>query len=257
MAGEVITSLRTVDCLTDFFAVAMKMIPTLAALCCTAVFLNASVNALPVRTSLDRQCVLSAQQYMFRHFKKATVRFRNGTRTEALVNYHYLDGQLRFLNPGGDTLVFTAKYLIDRVEASGRTFLLTENLDMEVIAVSGRFQLAMSVRPEARGTRLSHSGQQFSASMGNTVPGSLMVTNQDGQFQWQNNAPGHDWGVKTSFFLIDQNKITHRASRRSFMKVFSRERRRVARFIRENRVDFRREADLQTLLVFCGGLPVP
>lgn len=192
--------------------------------------------------------------YLFPDFVKGMVYFRNGTKREALLNYHFQGGQMQFLNPQADTLLFTGKYLIDYVELGGRRFVLTEaHSDMEVISTPGQVMLAARTQPEPAETGLSHSGQHFSASEGNASR-PLMVSNQGGHFQWENNASGQRWRVKTTYFLIDQNRVAHPASRKSFLHVYGRNRRQVARYLRENRIDFGNAGDLQRLLGFCANL---
>jgi len=193
--------------------------------------------------------------YLFPAFVKGTVHFRNGTKRDALVNHHRERGQMQFLNPQADTLTFTAKYLIDYVAIGERRFVLTEaHSDMEVVGGEGHVMLAARTRPEPEGNKLSHSGQHFSASEGNAAHAS-MVSNQNGHFQWENNASGHSWRVKTSYFLIDQNRVVHAASRRAFLHVYGRNRRQLTRYLRANRVDFASATDLQRLLGFCNNLP--
>ncbi|WP_353718532.1 hypothetical protein [Dyadobacter sp. 676] len=213
---------------------------------------NARVNVAPLTGS----CMTGPERsaYLFPGFVKGTVCFRNGTRRDALMNYHFTEGRMQFLNQRADTMLFTGKYLIDHVEIAGRGFLLTDaHLDMEVVATSGRVRLAARTRSEIVGNKLSHSGQRFSASAG-SVPSGLMVSNQGGHFLWENNSAGHLQSLKTSFFLVDQNGTVRPASRRAFMNVYARHKRRLSRYLREYHVDFGDAADLQKLLVFCGEL---
>lgn len=221
-------------------------------------------QTLYVNASLDVDCRPDAAAiantqgergaYLFPAFVKGTVCFRNGTKRSALLNYHRLGGQMQFLNPNADTLLFTGKYLIDYVEIGERRFLLTEKYsDMELIGAPGRVLLAARMQPEPAGNNLSHSGQHFSASEGNAAH-ALMVSNNGGNFQWENNASGHRWQVKTSYFLVDQNRVVHPASRRAFMAVYARDRRQIARYLRENRIDFGNAEDLQKLLGYCNNI---
>lgn len=192
--------------------------------------------------------------YLFPGFVKGMVYFRNGTKRTALLNYHRLGGQMQFLNPQTDTLLFTGKYLIDYVEVGERKFLLTEkHSDMEVIGGAGRVLLAARMQPEPAGNKLSHSGQHFSASEGNAAH-ALMVNNNGGNFQWENNSSGHRWRVKTTYFLIDQNRVVHPAARRAFLRVYGRHRRELIRYIRDNRTDFRNAEHLQSLIGYCNSL---
>lgn len=217
---------------------------------CAIIFLFVSQIAARAATGLERMGSPETT-YVFPAFTKGTVYFRNGTHREALLNYHRRDGQLRFMNARADTLTFTGKYLIGHVEIAGRTFLLSEtHADMEVISTAGKVMLAERVRSAMVGTALSHSGQQFSASAGQEASG-LMVSNREGDFQWQNNASLQRWRLRSAYFLRDSNGIIYRASRRAFLKVFARQKQRVARYIRTHRPDFNRSSDLHQLFAYC------
>lgn len=217
---------------------------------CAIIFVFVFQITAKANTNLERMCSPEAA-YVFSVFTKGTVYFRNGTHREALLNYHRRDGQVRFMNALADTLTFTGKYLIGHVEIAGRTFMLSEtHADMEVIASAGKLMLAERVQSVPVGTALSHSGQQFSASAGQEASG-LMVSNREGNFQWQNNSSVQRWRLRNAYFLRDSNGIIHRASRRAFLRVFARQKQRVARYIRTHRPDFNRAGDMQQLFAYC------
>lgn len=192
--------------------------------------------------------------YLFPQFVQGTVYFRNGTKRTAKLNYHFRHGGVQFVDAQADTLLVTGKHLIDHVEMGGRKFFLTDTYsDMELIT-SEAVRLAVRMQPQPAGNGLSHSGQHFSASAGNAASG-LLISNQGGNFQWENNASGQAWTLKSTYFLVDRNRVAHRASRRAFMTVFARGKREVGRYLREHRVDFANADDLQQLLHFCNNLP--
>ncbi|MCF0073884.1 hypothetical protein LZD49_25615 [Dyadobacter sp. CY261] len=234
----------------------MKILLLVYSVFCHIVLLNDPLNVAG-GTAWSQSDTLRTKPdiiYLFPAFVKGTVYFRNGTKREALLNYHRIRSQVRFLSPKADTLVFTGKYLIDHVEMSGRTFLLSEERsDMEVISTAGAVMLAAQTQPEPIDSGKSHSGQQFSASASNTGPG-LLVNYHRGGLEWQNNSNGQSWGLTTAYFLIDHNKVIHPTSRRAFLTVYGRHKRQVTRYIRENRPDFASVDDLQRLLAFCAGL---
>lgn len=234
----------------------MKTLLLVSLLAYQTILLNVPLNAAH-HAVVPESCIAQGKHsaaYLFPEFLKGTVHFRNGTKQTALLNYHCQGGQMQFLNTQADTLLFTGKYLIDYIAIGERRFVLTEAYsDMEVLGASGRVLLAARTQPEPSGNGLSHSGQHFSASEGNAAHVS-MVSNQGGHFQWENNASGHRWRVKTTYFLIDQNRIVHQASRRAFLHVYGRNRRQLTRYMRENHIDFSQAGDLQKLLGFCNNL---
>nr|WP_295923377.1 hypothetical protein [uncultured Dyadobacter sp.] len=196
----------------------------------------------------------SSQIYRYPEFINGTVYFANGTKRPAKLNYNYQHGQVQFIGPLADTLLVTGKAYIDRVEMEGKVFFLSDaHGDMEAIERFGNVYLGERMQPEAIGTKLSHSGQRFSASNGSTSS-SLLVSNQGGHFQWENNATGQSWSVRASYFLIDRNRVYRTATRRNFLTVYGRHKREVNRFLRDNKVNFKNAADLRKLLIFCEGL---
>lgn len=196
----------------------------------------------------------ASRVYRYPEFVYGTVYFANGTKRPARLNYNYQHGQVQFIGPLADTLLVTGKAYIDRVEMAGKVFFLSDaHGDMEAIGVFGNVYLGERMQPETVGTKLSHSGQRFSASAG-SASSSLLVTNQGGHFQWENNAMGQSSSVRPSYFLIDRNRVYRAATRRNFLIVYGRHKREVNRFLRDNKVDFRNVGHLSKLLVFCEGL---
>ena len=57
-----------------------------------------------------------------------------------------------------------------------------------------------------------------------------------------------------TFFIIDANKRSHKARWPGILKVYSRHKKAVEQYLKEQPVDFRQEEDLKKLLGFCAQL---
>lgn len=198
--------------------------------------------------------VIQSDMFRFPDFVDGHVYFTNGSKRTAKLNYNYRHGQVQFIGLLADTLLVTGKALIDRVEFAGKVFFLTdEQGDMEAIARFGNVYLAERVLPRPVGDGRNHSGLRYSASAGN-VPSSLLINNQGGNFQWENNSLSQSWAIGSVFFLVDANRVARPASRRSFLTVYGRHRGQLARYLRSNKVDFKNAGDLRRLLAYCENL---
>ncbi|MHA4739274.1 hypothetical protein [Dyadobacter sp. MSC1_007] len=206
------------------------------------------------RDAAYKRNAASKRTYRFPEFVNGTVYFTSGRSRTARLNYNYRHGLIEFIDSHQDTLVFTGKHLMDRVEI-GRTvfFLNEENGDMEQIGRYDGVILAQKTRPEIVGDKLHYSGQRFSAS--STVqPSSLFVGTSGWGVQWQNNSFGESYRVKSSYYLIDGNRAFHEASKSNVMKIYGRYKGAVKTYLSDNKVDFRNHEDLHKLLSFCATL---
>lgn len=234
----------------------MKTLFLLAILLNSLFYSNAQNGVAPLqlpermtgrRTSL-------ANPYRFSEFVNGTVYFRNGKIRTAQLNYNYRHGLIEFIDLRQDTLVFTGKHLMDRVEIGPAIFHLSEeNGDMEQVGRYDAVVLAQKTRPELVGDKLHYSGQRFSAT--NTVqPSSLFIGTSGGGVQWQNNSLGESYKVKNSYYLIDGNHVFYEATKSNVMKIYGRHKAAVRGYFSDHKVDFKNAADLDKLLSFCATL---
>ena len=190
--------------------------------------------------------------YQFTEFREGKVYFKNGKYTSAKLNYNYLHGAIEFINASKDTLVMTNKGRIDYI-AVGETVFYSQGEagEIEFVADYGNILLAKKTHLVLKGNKSNASDQKYSANPDSGTPTSLLISNQTGEFRWENTASKPDYKYKTDYYIIDQNRIFHLAKRTSLMKIYSRQKNTLAEYLKKTNVDFDNEAQLRELLQFC------
>ncbi|WP_461102176.1 hypothetical protein [Spirosoma koreense] len=193
--------------------------------------------------------------FQFDQFKKGTVMFRNRTSRQVLLNYNLMQGQLQFIHDNGDTLLFTNKYLIDKVVIDHQVFVVgvtDQDHDLELVNLYSAASLAKLTKLVAGGSSSSSSNQQFKASSSST-PSSLLVSSQPGEFQWQNTTLPLDWHRKTVYYLIDANGRSYPASQKSLHRLYQRQWSTVRAYLKAHSIDYSDLEDISHLLAFLDG----
>jgi hypothetical protein len=190
--------------------------------------------------------------YQFNAFKEGKVYFRNGKHTRAKLNYNYLHGAVEFINTTKDTLLLTNKEFVDHIEIGENIFYSQQkNGELEVVGTFNKVLLAKKNHLVIKGNAKNMSDQKLTASNESAIPSSLLINNQSCEFQWQNNTSKPEYKFKTTYYLIDQNRVFHLANRSGFARIYSREQRILSDYIKKNGIDFHNEEQLKQLLRFC------
>ena len=193
--------------------------------------------------------------YQFPEFREGNVYFKGGQVTKTRLNYSYRSGEVVYLNSRGDTLLITNKERIKQITIGDHVFYArASDGDFLWVAGDNKNLLVQKTQFEIRGDRSSSSVQKYIASASHDVPNSLLLGKQGGEFYWQNNSSGHDYQVKTNYFLIDENNRLHIANTAGFLKIYWRNKKDLEAHIKYANVNFREESSLKNLLKFCENL---
>lgn len=194
-------------------------------------------------------------KYQLNEFKDGQVYFKNGKFTKAKLNYNHLHGAIEFISPTNDTLIMTNKERIDFITLNERIYYAQKDHgEIEVVAEYGKVMLAKKTHLVLKGNKTNTSEQKYSANSESTTPTSLLISNQAGEFGWQNTTTKPDYQYKTDYYLIDQNRVSHLAKKSGFMKVYGRQKALLSDYFRKNKVDFGDPDQLRSLLRFCNAL---
>lgn len=190
--------------------------------------------------------------YQFNAFKDGTVYFKNGKHTKAKLNYNYLHGAIEFINATKDTLVMTNKGRIDYIAVEENIFYMQEDHgDTELVASFGNILLTKKTHLVAKGNKANASEQKYMANPEAGTPTSLLISNQGGEFRWQNNTVNPDYKFKTEYYFIDRNHLFHVAKRTNLLKVFDKNKSELSDYLKRNDINFNDEDHLKKVLQFC------
>ncbi|GAB3281337.1 hypothetical protein GCM10027347_56920 [Larkinella harenae] len=189
--------------------------------------------------------------FQFPTFKEGVVIFRNSSKRTARLNYNFLHGKLQFIDEHTDTLLLTNKYLIRRVLIDDKEFIIgagDEDHDLETVGVYSLVRIAKLAKWVPKAYSTSASSQQFKSSVSSPIPSSLLITNQAGEFQWQNTTLPFEGQLKTTFYFIDRNENRHPASQKAIEKLYPRLRAEVRAYTKIHRVNYSDLGAIQELL---------
>ena len=190
--------------------------------------------------------------YQFDEFKDGKVFFKNGKHTRVKLNYNYLHGEVQYIATNRDTLLITNKDFIDHIAIGENIFYSQQkNGDMEVVGNFNNVLLAKKKYLAVKGTSANMSERKLMATSESVIPSSLLISNLNGEFQWQNNALRPEYKYKTTYYLIDQNRKFHAARRSGFSKIYAKQQNALTDFLRQKDIDFNDEDQLKQLLQFC------
>jgi len=200
-------------------------------------------------------CLTPKGNYQFSDFKEGKVYFKDGKSTNAKLNYNYLHGAIEFINGTRDTLLMTNKSRINYIKVDETIFYSQEEKgEMEVVADFGTILLAKKTHFVLKGNKANASEQKYVAAPENSTPTSLLISNQSGEFRWQNNTVRPEYTCKTEYYVIDRNRIFHIAKRSSLMKIYGRNKSELSGYLKKNDIHFNNENELKQLLAFCSSM---
>ncbi len=193
--------------------------------------------------------------YQFDKFVYGKVYLRSNMVTTALMNYNYMYGAVQFIDLKGDTLLITNQHGIKYITIGDAIFYPYETGgDVQWLADYGKLKLARKKYLTEKGSKASGSEQKYAAGFDALTPSTLLISNQDGEFQWQNNMANPSYKYKYTYFIMDQNGRLLVAGKSNFLKIFAKRKSELQNYFREHQLDFQNEQHLNQLLTFCSTL---
>ncbi len=193
------------------------------------------------------------KRYRYGAFTPGSVSYLNGTISNARFNYNLLLGEMQFIDPKGDTLSLANEHTLKYIKIGEDLFYYDpEHAYLEVIADFNPVKLT-------RKQMLVMAGSEKEAAYGQSSGVSAIKTYNSyatGNSQLYRFKPKGDvlFNPEVFYFIIDANKRSYKFRRPGVLKVFTRHKKRVEQYLKEQPVDFDKEEDLKRLLGFCTGL---
>lgn len=193
-----------------------------------------------------------ADRYRYPQFMTGNVVYRNGVSGAGQLNYNRLLGEMQFIDPKGDTMALADEQNVAHVTIGPNRFYVNPGKGCpEVIAEHGPVKLAKQVVLKSMRTEKKVAyGQSSGASSVATVQ------------PYSNNSSVHRIGATgdqmvqedVSYFLVDQNDRYYLMNKSAIFKVFSKHKKEIEAYLKENSTQFTEEADLRKLIKFCSEL---
>lgn len=184
--------------------------------------------------------------YRFPAFNEGVAVFKDGSETAAKFNYHELNEEMQFISTKGDTLAIADPISIRYITVNNQLFYYLD-VYLEVLVNNQPLKLARRLRLNLSWEKIgaygqpSPSGSIRSANriiLGNQ--GKALSLNQDLLIQ-----------KEYSHYWIDQYNTVFRATKLNLLKIIPPNKKNaVEEYLKNNKVDFRKEPDLKKLHEF-------
>ena len=184
--------------------------------------------------------------YRFPHFQEGFALLKNGEKTGARFNYHMLNQEIQFLSRAGDTLALADPFSIKYISIDSTIFYYSEGY-LEVLENHEALKLAARVRLETQWEKIGAYGQA-SPSGSIRSPNKLILGNTGKELSLnQNILIRKDY----TYYWIDKYGTVLKATKANIFKLMPPDAKtHIEDFLKKNKIDFTREADLKKLLHF-------
>lgn len=186
-------------------------------------------------------------KYLLPTFTKGYVLFKNGERSEARFNYNMLTGEVQFLNEKDSVMDIANPDDVHFVSMEGHFFVKYKKNYIDIIddgdvqlGVHRRLRITSDRKDAGYGGTSSLMKVETVTSL--TEAGVDLTTNEELIYTEYN-----------TFYVI-KGKSTSVASKKVFLKAFPKHKAEIEKFIKDNKVDFSKEMDLRSLMIYCKSL---
>ncbi|WP_439559604.1 hypothetical protein [Dyadobacter sp.] len=181
-------------------------------------------DSYQVKTGNDANKVIPYEgRYQFPDFREGEVFFRNGNSSKAKMNYSRVHGEVMFISPARDTMLFANADYINRIHIADDIFYYQKGhghvrLERDLGNVKlGRKEFLAKMDHEKNAAY----GQYSSTS---AITSYSTFVNSTGEYQFLHVNERVMLAKRAIFFFIDQNNVLYVANRNNFLKVFPRRR---------------------------------
>ena len=188
----------------------------------------------------------TADVFFYQHFTSGKVFLRDGTKSEAKLNYNRLVDEMHFIDPKGDTLALADEKNIKYIIIDNDTFyydggyvrvLSTGNFVKiaikQVWMISDTRQIGAYNTTNSSVSIVSHTSYNEGGRLYDLTVNADVILKKVEQYYF---------GDNYNHFLI--------ADKKNLLKLFPKEEKRIEMYLKENKINFANKDDLEKLVQF-------
>ncbi len=211
-------------------------------------------KVLRVKNGQDATKFIPAKdRYEYPDFQYGRLNYNNGKYAVSKLNYCYLLGEVMFINAHGDTLAIADNNQINYADIGNKRFYpFPENGFVEVIEDCGTMLLTKKVQYQRDGIEkkgayqnTSEIGSIYNASTFTDINGRTTILPASNTILLK---------PATAYLFMDINHRFSKASKTSFLKLFSKNRNAVEKYLDDQNIDYSNEDDLKKAVLYCSAL---
>lgn len=204
----------------------------------TRVFIPAGKSFSDV-ASLDKA-------YRFPTFTNGHVYFRDGTISAAKLNYNFLNKELEFISPSGDTLAIVKEQALNikNIVIDSITFYYYDGY-LEEMAHNENGKLLKRQFYQIKGSE--KIGAYNLASTSSAIDSYSSYTDQNGQSRTLTVRENLTLVIATEYFFGDKYNVVLRATKKNMLDLYPKKKTQIESYLRNNNVNFTNGTDLLKL----------
>ncbi|MDR0661180.1 MAG: hypothetical protein LBG19_10370 [Prevotellaceae bacterium] len=193
-------------------------------------------------------------QYAFEEFvDNGSVIYKNGVISKGKLNYNYLLAEMQFINPSTNEIFALANVSdVSMIVINNRRFLPLGK-GGKFVELLSKGNISLAVNRDAKALSIGQTGVYGSVSPTSSITAinHLSVDNSSHSLKVKNNIC---ITVNNYYYLYTNGKLTFIKGIKTFSKISSKSEVEVNKFVEDNKIDFKKEADLIKLTEYCNQL---
>ena len=193
------------------------------------------------------------QKYQYQQFLPGVIATTSGTLSKGKFNYNLLLGEMHFIQRAGDTLAIANEFNIKQIVIGQDTFYYDVKFGyLQIKAHYSSVKLAAQQKLTILNNEKETAYGQSSAV--SAIRQYSLYTDNNGQIRKLENKGNVLLTTTSAYFLIDKNRHSYIANKATVLELYKKHKNKIATFLKENKVDFHKEEDLNKLLQYCSKL---
>ena len=195
--------------------------------------------------------VSAHDRFQFMDFQIGKLYFKNGKYAQARLNYCYLKGEVMYIDHKGDTLLIADNNKVKYAEIGKFIFHFDPgNGYMEVIENCENIALAKKYQYKLSGIEKkgAYNNKNELGSVSNTASYTDPISGITTALPVNNVVVLRP---DLSYFFVDQNGRSFNADRHSLLKIYSKNRNAIGKYMNAMKTDFHKEEDLKKIIRYC------
>jgi hypothetical protein len=189
------------------------------------------------------------EMYKYPEFTLANVSFKDGLSLQAKLNYNSVYGEMQFIDPRGDTLSIADEKNVRWIAAKNDTFYFYEGW-LELVANNNTIKLAKKKMFEI-------SNKEKIGGMDIPAFGAIETNTKSTASQHTRDLIAKEKLTYTeyiTYYFADRFNNFFPASKKSLLKIYGRDEKKIEQYLKDNKINFSSEEDLKQLCNFLNDL---
>lgn len=185
-------------------------------------------------------------KFLYPQFTEGIVFFRDGTRSNAQLNYNLLTSEMLFIAPKGDTLALTDEVTIKYIAIANDTFFYDKTY-LQLVTGNATAKLAKRETLAMGDVKKAGGYGQVSSTSAITTVSSVRLQNRV-----TNLTENKELVIakQTAYYIGDTYNHFLPANKKNIIKLFGKKQAAVEQYCKDNKIAFNKEADLKAIIDF-------